>query len=151
MLVGQGICGASVRIVHHVGLIRGVIMHSGTCLCGAIQFTVQGDLPAPNACHCTQCRKMSGHYWASVDIARDRLRIADDSAVRWYQSSAKVRRGFCANCGSFLFWDPLSGGATAVAMGAFDGPTRTRLARHIFTADRGDYYDITDDLPQNRQ
>ena len=29
-------------------------------------------------------------------------------------------------------------------MGAFDTPTGTRLAQHIFVADKGDYYDITD-------
>jgi len=35
-----------------------------------------------------------------------------------------------------------------VAMGLFDKPTRTRLEKHIFTADKGDYYDIADDAPQ---
>ncbi len=35
-----------------------------------------------------------------------------------------------------------------VAMGALDGPTGLRLARHIFVADKGDYYDIADGLPQ---
>lgn len=126
------------------------MMHQGSCLCGAIRFTVSGELPAPNACHCTQCRKQSGHYWASIDIARDRLQLQDAAQLRWYQASAKVRRGFCGTCGSFLFWDPIGGAATAVAMGAFDGPTQTKLALHIFTDDKGDYYDITDELPQNR-
>ncbi len=36
-------------------------------------------------------------------------------------------------------------------MGAFDGPTETKLKMHIFVADKGDYYDITDNLPQNAQ
>jgi hypothetical protein len=30
-------------------------------------------------------------------------------------------------------------------MGAFEAPTGTRLAKHIFTADKGDYYDIGED------
>ena len=34
------------------------------------------------------------------------------------------------------------------ALGALDGPTGLRLEKHIFTADKGDYYDIADDLPQ---
>jgi hypothetical protein len=34
-------------------------------------------------------------------------------------------------------------------MGAFDAPTGTRLAMHIFVAEKGDYYDIADGLPQN--
>lgn len=36
-------------------------------------------------------------------------------------------------------------------MGAFDSPTETKLKMHIFVADKGDYYDITDKLPQNEQ
>jgi hypothetical protein len=34
-------------------------------------------------------------------------------------------------------------------MGAFNQPTGTRLAKHIFVTDKGDYYDIADRLPQH--
>jgi hypothetical protein len=36
-------------------------------------------------------------------------------------------------------------------MGAFDAPTGTRLAKHIFVADKGDYYGIADGLPQSER
>jgi hypothetical protein len=36
-------------------------------------------------------------------------------------------------------------------MGAFDQPTGTRLGKHIFVAEKGDYYDIADGLPQNQR
>ena len=36
-------------------------------------------------------------------------------------------------------------------MGLFDGQTGAKLTHHIFTADKGDYYEITDGLPQNSQ
>ncbi|MFZ3581537.1 GFA family protein [Loktanella sp. DJP18] len=121
--------------------------HAGACLCGAISFSVEGPLPAPNACHCVQCRKQSGHYWASVDVDRTALTVTGTPA--WFASSDKARRGFCGTCRSFLFWDHLQGDTTAVAMGAFDGPTDTRLALHIFVAQKGDYYDIAGGLPQN--
>jgi len=70
--------------------------------------------------------------------------------VTWIRSSEKVRRGFCSTCGSSLFWDPLQKDWTSVAMGAFDGPTGTRLRIHIHVADKGDYYEIADGLPQNQ-
>jgi hypothetical protein len=35
-------------------------------------------------------------------------------------------------------------------MGAFDEPTGTKLAVHIFVADKGDYYDIADGVPQKQ-
>jgi len=37
----------------------------------------------------------------------------------------------------------------AISMGAFDTPTETKLGFHIFVAEKGDYYEITDGLPQN--
>ncbi len=126
-------------------------MPDGSCLCGAVRFAVAGRLPEPNACHCSQCRKQSGHFWASSDVKRDALTLEGAANLTWFQASDKVRRGFCATCGSFLIWEPLGGDTIALAMGAFDAPTDTHLKEHIFVADKGDYYDIADGLPQNPQ
>lgn len=122
-------------------------MHKGSCLCGGITFQVEGPLAAPDACHCTACRKTSGHFWASTDVRRDALQI--EGPVRWFQSSKAVRRGFCAACGSSLFWDPIHRDTLAVAMGAFDDATQTSLGLHIFVAEKGDYYRLGDGVPQN--
>ena len=40
-------------------------------------------------------------------------------------------------------------GATSVATGTLDGPTGIRQGKHIFVGDKGDYYEIADDLPQS--
>jgi hypothetical protein len=124
---------------------------TGSCLCGAVRVEVTGDLAAPTACHCSQCRKQSGHFGAFTEVARSALSIDGAERVTWFNASEQARRGFCSRCGSFLFWDPVGKDTIAIAMGAFDPPTGTRLARHIFVADKGDYYDIADGLPQNRQ
>jgi hypothetical protein len=124
-------------------------MHKGSCLCGAVTFEVNAELGDATACHCTQCRKQTGHYFASSDVPRAALHVKGE--VSWFASSEKVRRGFCARCGSTLFWDPIYKDRVAIALGAFDTPTRTRLTLHIFVADQGDYYDIGDGLPQNAQ
>ncbi len=126
-------------------------MLTGSCLCGAVKFEVEGELGPPDACHCSQCRKVSGHYWASTDVPRTALTINGEFNVAWFRSSEKVQRGFCSTCGATLFWDPIQKEKIGISMGAFDSPTGTRLAMHIFVADKGDYYDITDGLPQNPQ
>lgn len=69
----------------------------------------------------------------------------------WYASSATAKRGFCPTCGSFLFWKGDADSDTGIALGALDGPTGLRLERHIFTADKGDYYDVTDNVRQEEQ
>lgn len=122
---------------------------TGACLCGRVRFTVTAALPGPDACHCVQCRRQSGHYFVSTNVPRSAIAIDGLDGVTWFQSSAKVRRGFCATCGSALFWDPPAKDWIGVAMGAFDAPTGTRLEMHIHVAEKGDYYEITDDLPQH--
>jgi hypothetical protein len=126
-------------------------MLTGSCLCGAVKFKVEGELKPPDACHCTQCRKTSGHYWVSTDVARGAVKIDGEFNVAWFRSSEKAQRGFCSTCGASLFWDPIDKGTIAIAMGAFDSPTGTKIAKHIFVADKGDYYEIKDGLPQNAQ
>ncbi len=124
-------------------------MHKGSCLCHAVTFDVEGDLGQPDACHCQQCRKQSGHFFASVDVPRAALTLHGEDKLSWFQSSEKVRRGFCSQCGSTLFWDPVQRDHIAIAMGAFDTPTATTLRMHIFVAEKGDYYEIADGLQQN--
>lgn len=122
--------------------------HRGSCLCGSVRLTVAGALPGPDACHCTMCRKHSGHVFASTDVPKSALHVEGAEHVRWYASSPKVRRGFCSTCGSSLFWDPVERDWIGVAMGAFDRPTGTALRVHIHVAEKGDYYEIGDDVPQ---
>lgn len=121
----------------------------GSCLCGAVSFVVTGELKPPDACHCVQCRKHSGHYFVSTDVPKSAIVITGEDKVAWYHSSAKVRRGFCSTCGSSIFWDPIGREGIGIAMGAFDTPTSTHIEMHIFVAEKGDYYEITDGLPQN--
>jgi hypothetical protein len=124
-------------------------MHTGSCLCGAVRFRISVALSPPDACHCRACRKSSGHYFASTDVARSALAVQGMEHVTWYRSSEKIRRGFCRHCGATLFWDPTHRDWTSVAMGAFDSPTGTQLKMHIFVAEKGDYYEIADGLPQH--
>ena len=123
-------------------------MIEGTCNCKGVTFTVK-PLEGTSACHCGQCRKQSGHHWASVQVMDDALTVTGEP--RWYAASDTARRGFCPTCGSFLFWKGNGDSDTGVALGALDGPTGLRLERHIFTADKGDYYDITDSVRQEEE
>lgn len=122
--------------------------HRGGCLCGAVRFEVSGDLPDPDACHCTRCRKSSGHFFVSTDLPKDRVTIAGEANISWFATSAKVRRGFCSTCGSQLFWDPVEHDWIGIAMGAFETPTQARIGVHVHVASKGDYYEIQDGAPQ---
>lgn len=121
-------------------------MHiSGSCLCGAVTYHVSGPLRPVIACHCTQCRKSSGHHVAATSAARDRVDITGD--VTWYASSEQAKRGFCGTCGSNLFWDG-GGQNLSIFAGTLDGDPGITLIGHIFCDDKGTYYEITDEVPQ---
>ena len=126
-------------------------IRKGSCLCGAVSFTVQGAVRSVIACHCTQCRKQSGHYFAATAAPDEAVAIAGEENVRWFQSSAVARRGFCGECGSALFWKRQGSDQLSISAGSFDAPTGLTLERHIYCADKGDYYEITDDLPQDAE
>ena len=123
-------------------------MRTGSCNCGGVRFEIAGEMPAASVCHCGQCRRQSGHVWASTHVPDDQLTLTAQEGLRWYRSSDRAQRGFCGTCGSFLFWKAEGEAATSIAMGALDAPTGLRVARHIFVADKGDYYDIADGVPQ---
>jgi len=118
---------------------------NGSCLCGAVTYRVSGPLRPVVACHCVQCRKTSGHFVAATSALRDRVTI--DGEVTWYHASETARRGFCGTCGTSLFWDG-AGVNLSIHAGTLDGPTGLTTAGHIYCADKGDYYEIADDLPQ---
>ncbi len=114
---------------------------TGGCLCGAVTYVVDGPLRPVVACHCTQCRKTSGHHVAATSARREDITVTGDPV--WYQSSETARRGFCGICGSQLVWD--GGGANlSIFAGTLDGETGLTLAGHIFCADKGDYYEIAE-------
>ncbi len=121
---------------------------SGSCLCGAVQYKVEGPLRHVTACHCSQCRKQSGHFYAATEAADKDLFIEGGDNITWYSASPDARRGFCKTCGSALFWKSEGDAATSIMAGSVDGTSETRLTEHIFVGDKGDYYEINDDLPQ---
>ncbi len=128
------------------------MQHTGGCLCGAVRFVLRAPLrEAVHACHCGQCRRQSGHFVVGTELGKADLEFLEQSGLRWFHASPKTypeaRRGFCGTCGSNLFWDG-GGEEISLNLGCLDGPTGLRLSKHIYTADKGDYYDITDGLPQ---
>jgi hypothetical protein len=78
---------------------------TGHCLCGAIQFEIDGDPACLSQCHCVQCRVAAGATpvaWATFQRAGLAIRAG---APAWFQSSSHARRGFCSACGTSLFFE----------------------------------------------
>ena len=121
--------------------------YAGSCLCGAVQYEIDGPLTDLHACHCSQCRRQSGHFVAATSARRSEFKLIRSGSLTWFRSSQTAKRGFCGDCGSVLFWDDGSDDISINA-GSLNQPTGLTLASHIFVDDKADYYEIADDLPK---
>jgi hypothetical protein len=123
-------------------------VHRGACLCGAVSFRTRGRLRGVVYCHCSQCRRQTGHFVAATSARDADIDIEGGESLAWYAASGEAKRGFCRNCGSVLFWKRDGLDRISVMAGAFDLPSGLTAESHIFVADKGDYYEICDGLPQ---
>ena len=119
----------------------------GSCNCGGVRWEAEGQLRGILVCHCGQCRKQTGSFYAATNVADDKLKLTADATLKWYRSSPEARRGFCSECGSALFWKHEADDFTSILVGTIDGPTGLEIAEHIFTRDMPDWYEITDGKP----
>ena len=122
----------------------------GGCLCGGVLYEVQGTLGGIVACHCSKCRRTSGNFVATVRASSADLTLVKSATLSWYPSSETGDRGFCSLCGGNLFWRENASDYqwTWIMAGTLDAPTGLKMVEHMFTADKSDYYEIHDDLPQ---
>jgi len=130
------------------------VAHGG-CLCGGVRFSVIGPLRDVLVCHCSECRRWTGAAAAFTACRRERLAFDDQRGLRWIDSPASdahARRGFCAECGSSLFWDAPGRDYVAIAAGSLDGDTGLHIAAHWYTSQKGDWYELPDDgLPRHER
>ena len=128
-------------------------MATGRCLCGAVRYEVNGPLREVLICHCDECRRWHGHVSASTAAKRDDLVLVEQRGLRWInspKSDARARRGFCAECGSSLFWEAPDRPTVSIAAGTLDGPTGLRSSAHWYVSQAGDYYELpADGLPRH--
>jgi len=121
---------------------------SGGCYCGRIRYHARNVGTEATECHCSQCRKQAGHRYAVADARAEDVEMEGADNITWFCASPAAERGFCSTCGSHLFWRSLNDDQMAILAASIDEPTGLKLASHIFVENKGDYYEITDGLPQ---
>lgn len=121
---------------------------SGGCYCGQVRYQANSVSREVTECHCSQCRKQAGHRYAGTWARTSDVAIEGADTITWYRASPDAERGFCSICGSHLFWKQSNEDNMGILAASVDEPSGLRLAKHIFVANKGDYYEITDGLPQ---
>jgi hypothetical protein len=124
---------------------------SGACLCGAVEFAARLPSKWVAHCHCSMCQRAHGAAFVTwVGIANENFELRDPSGLlRWFASSPPAQRGFCARCGSSLFFRSAQWpGETHIARANFRDPVDREPQAHVFYDTRVPWFQVHDDLPK---
>lgn len=86
-------------------------IHEGSCHCGKVAYTVEGEIGAVIDCNCSICRRR-GHLLAFFPRAALTLKTPDADLATYTFNRNAIRHRFCPNCGCGTFGegtDPKTG------------------------------------------
>jgi hypothetical protein len=106
----------------------------GVCHCGRVRVHMPADSAGVVACHCADCQKLHGNFFAMFVSDRKTVRWEGEEHVRWYRSSPANERSFCGHCVSRLAKRPVEGDRIMVSAGLFDRELPRRLVKNVESA-----------------
>ena len=125
---------------------------TGQCLCGAVNYSVDGDLQMTGVCHCKNCQRQAGSaYSVLFAISDDQVTINGD--LKTYEDKADsgnvVHRHFCPECGSPIKSTlPTQPGMTYIKAGTLDDTSVLDPAVHFWTGSKQNWVTVDPDVPQ---
>ena len=123
---------------------------TGSCLCGAVKYTVKSMPGETGACHCSMCRKWSGGIFVAFQAESADVSVEGLENIAHFKSSDWAERGFCKTCGSSLYYRVTAEGphhgAYHIGMGTLDDPGGVTMASEIFIDEKPAAYSFSGDL-----
>lgn len=113
----------------------------GACHCGRVRVHMPGESTGVIACHCADCQKLHGNYFALLAADGPSVRWEGEEHIRWYRSSPGSERGFCAHCGSRLAKRPLGGTKLMVSAGLFGPSLPRRVVKNLWVEQKPGWYE----------
>ena len=123
---------------------------NGSCLCGAVKYSVPDAFEAAFNCHCSECRRATGSAFKTMAaIAFDKITLTDgQDDLLVYGAPPDSHDVHCGRCGSFLYSYIAQSGIAHVAMGTLVDVPSIRPQFHMFVGSKAPWYEIADQLPQ---
>lgn len=125
---------------------------SGSCLCGAVKYSITGEVQRFYHCHCRRCRKVTGTGHAS------NLLVTPESSLTWLAGEELLSRYkvpeaqrfyncFCSRCGSPVPRTVPELDGVLVPAGSLDSEPPVQPGGRIFWDSRVDWSCSGDKLP----
>jgi len=125
-------------------------METGSCLCGAVKYEIDGRISPIWLCHCSKCRRQTGSaFHASAVCGPASFRwISGEEGITDYEDTPGYKVRFCARCGSPVPSYLEDHGLVFLHAGAFDGDPGLEVGHHIFVGSKAPWYTIEDGKPE---
>ncbi|WCL54738.1 GFA family protein [Gimibacter soli] len=124
----------------------------GYCNCGAVAFEIEGAIRDIYMCHCSICRRWTGHAGVAVVVvpkATFRWVRGQDQIGSWSKPDADWQSSFCKTCGSAL---PGTNDPSTVFIPAgliAGGAEKLKVAHHIWVGSKAPWDEINDEAKQH--
>jgi hypothetical protein len=111
---------------------------TGSCLCGAIRYSISAPVSELRACHCTHCQKASGAGGTvNAVVPSSAFKIIQGTPKRYAckaDSGRTLYRYFCGDCGSGIYSQRATNpDIVVVRAGSFDNAEGMKISTHIWT------------------
>lgn len=116
----------------------------GTCLCGAVHATVQNIQKTMGACHCNSCRKWSGSPFFAIDCGTE-VNFENTQNISVFDSSDWAERGFCAKCGTHLYFRLKKQNKYMMPAGFFEQHNDLQFTHQVFIDQKPPYYGFSNE------
>ncbi|MEM9278659.1 MAG: GFA family protein [Pseudomonadota bacterium] len=126
------------------------IVADGGCLCGAVRYTVKGELLWSGYCHCESCRRQTSSPVACFFGVYEKDMMFHGESLAIYESSQGVERSFCKVCGSPISYVTRERpGEIELYTATLDFPERVAPTEHVHWHERLPWFCIKDNLPKH--
>lgn len=136
-----------------LGVVSSTTSRQGSCLCGAVEFTLKGGLHSVRYCHCTNCRKFAGTSpaaWAMADATH--VEVSKESSPVGRYNSGRGIRCFCTACGSPVWFESIDfPDVVGIPLGVLDDDDLPPPEMHLWVDSNPSWCLILDGLPQHRR
>lgn len=117
----------------------------GSCLCGQVQYQVEGPFEHFHICHCSQCRRSTGSaHAANIFTSKDKIKwLSGEDLVKRFDpvEPDTISKCFCSHCGSLVPYTSAGSGKLIIPAGGLSADPQIRPEDNIFWEDRAPWYD----------
>jgi len=121
---------------------------AGGCQCGRVRYKVSGPLTNAHICHCRMCQKAAGNFFMPLVNAQRKDVSWPREKPGFFMSSDRVRRGFCAACGTPLTFETVTAQHINLTIGSLDDPAAVKPATQDGVESRIDWFSDLPRLPE---